>query len=185
MASFIEQHKSIIITVVLLIALISIRVYYSVAQKEEHTETIIAPLVKDLNSITPIIFVEIWGGVKYPGVYEVTDNILVIDLVNLAGGFTDNADHVFAEKNITLSKKVSSEMKVYIPFMDSNNENAKLGLINLNYATRDALISIKGIGEATADKIIAHRPFLDWEDLKQRTEIRSDIIQILKDSSTI
>lgn len=184
MASFIEQHKSIIITVVLLIALIFIRVYSS-AQKEEHAETIIAPLVKDLNSNTPIIFVEIWGGVKYPGVYEVTDNILVIDLVNLAGGFTDNADHVFAEKNITLSKKVFSEMKVYIPFMDSNNENAKLGLINLNYATREALISIKGIGEATADKIIAHRPFLDWEDLKQRTEIRGDIIQILKDSSTI
>ncbi len=184
MASFIEQHKSIIITVVLLIALIFIRVYSS-AQKEENAETIIAPLIKDLNSSTPIIFVEIWGGVKYPGVYEVTDNILVIDLVNLAGGFTDNADHVFAEKNITFSKKVSSEMKVYIPFMDSNNENAKLGLINLNYATREVLISIKGIGEATADKIIAHRPFLDWEDLKQRTEIRSDIIQILKDSSTI
>lgn len=185
MASFIEQHKSILITLVILIAIISFRISSSTGELQPQNKMVGSPQTEGISSLAPLIYVEIWGGIKNPGVYEVTDNILVIDLINLAGGYTDNADQVFAEKNITFSKKVDSEMKVYIPFIDPNNESMGMRLINLNYASREVLISIKGIGEVTADKIISKRPFSDWEDLEQKTEIRKDLIQILKDSATI
>lgn len=185
MASFFEQHKSVIITLIVLVVIVLIRINSSTGQNEPESDMLKAHQIENAPSQIRSVFVEIWGGIKNPGVYEVTDNILVIDLINLAGGFTDNADQIFAEKNITFSKKVASEMKVYIPFIDPNNEGYNKGLINLNYATREVILSIKGIGEVTADKIISKRPFLDWEDLKERIEIRNDLIQILKDSATI
>lgn len=42
------------------------------------------------------------------------------------------------------------------------------GLLDLNSATRAELISLPGIGEAYADKIIANRPFHDKGELVRK-----------------
>jgi len=55
-------------------------------------------------------FVEIKGAVKKPGVYEVTEENRINDIVNLAGGFTKKA----YTKNINLSRKVSDELVIYV-----------------------------------------------------------------------
>ncbi len=57
-----------------------------------------------------LIFVDIKGAVKNPGVYEVAKNSIVNDIVNLAGGFSKNA----YKNNINLSKKVTDEMVIYV-----------------------------------------------------------------------
>ena len=56
------------------------------------------------------MYVDIKGNVKNPGVYEVTSNNIVNDVINLAGGFTKNA----YTKNINLSKKVTDELVIYV-----------------------------------------------------------------------
>ena len=56
-------------------------------------------------------YIDIKGFVKKPGVYEVTADNIVNDCIKLAGGLLKNADTT----TINLSKKVSSEMVIYIP----------------------------------------------------------------------
>lgn len=54
--------------------------------------------------------VDIKGAIKNPGVYEVSNNAIVNDIIKLAGGLKSNASTKF----INLSKKVSNEMVIYI-----------------------------------------------------------------------
>jgi len=55
-------------------------------------------------------YVEIKGAVKNPGVYEVTSNNIINDVVTLAGGLNKNA----YTNNINMSRKVSDELVIYI-----------------------------------------------------------------------
>lgn len=54
--------------------------------------------------------IDIKGAVNNPGVYSVDSNITVNDVINIAGGLTDNADTSL----INLAKKVSDEMVIFI-----------------------------------------------------------------------
>ena len=72
------------------------------SKKEEKIETEIKEPQK--------VFVDIKGAVNNPGVYEIEENKKVIDVINLAGNFTDNADTSL----INLAKKVTNEMVIII-----------------------------------------------------------------------
>lgn len=54
--------------------------------------------------------VDIKGAIKKPGVYELNSDQKVIDVVNLAGGFSEDADSTL----VNLAKKVTDEMVVII-----------------------------------------------------------------------
>ena len=131
--------------------------------------------------------VEIKGEVINPGVYEVTHDNIIMDLIDLAGGLTENA----YIDNINLSKKLDEEMviivynknkidnknnsfqnkKVYIdesvqkkesvitPNNTQNTESSSVdnGLININTASKEELMKLPGIGESKALKIIEYR----------------------------
>lgn len=57
-----------------------------------------------------IIYCDIKGNVKNPGVYQMEEGEVINDLIERAGGLKKNS----YVKNINLSKKVSDEMVVYI-----------------------------------------------------------------------
>ncbi len=131
--------------------------------------------------------VEIKGEVINPGVYEVTHDNIIMDLIDLAGGLTENA----YIDNINLSKKLDEEMviivynknkidnknnsfqnkKVYIdesvqkkesvitPNNTQNSESSSVDneLININTASKEELMKLSGIGESKALKIIEYR----------------------------
>jgi len=128
-------------------------------------------------------YIEVVGSVRSPGVYKVTDNVLVMDAITLAGGYTDNADIEYVEQYIPFSKRVYPEMKIFIPYLKSMQADG-LFKLNINTATKEQLIAIKGVGEITALKIIEMRPFNSWEHLQIITGIRNDIIDSLKDAAT-
>lgn len=67
---------------------------------------------KKEENIEPIqnVFVDVKGAVISPGVYEIENNKKVIDVVQLAGGFADNAN----TSMVNLAKKVTNEMVVII-----------------------------------------------------------------------
>ncbi len=65
---------------------------------------------REENSIIELIYVEIRGEVMYPGVYKVEPNLRVIDIVNLAGGFTKDAD----EYSINKASKITDEMIINV-----------------------------------------------------------------------
>ena len=55
-------------------------------------------------------YVEIKGAVNSPGVFKVTSDNIINDVISMAGGLKNNA----YTKNINLSKRVSKEMVVYV-----------------------------------------------------------------------
>ena len=56
------------------------------------------------------IYVDIKGEVKRPGVYEVNKNMIVNQVIEKAGGLTENADTEY----LNLSKKVTDEMVIIV-----------------------------------------------------------------------
>ena len=56
------------------------------------------------------IYVDVKGAVKKPGVYEIEEDKKVIDVLDLAGGLTENAD----TSMINLAKKIYNEMVIII-----------------------------------------------------------------------
>lgn len=106
-----------------------------------------------------IIYVHVCGQVKEPGVYQVEEGSRIYDAVQLAGGLTDEA---FGEA-VNLAKIVTDGEQIRIPdnteaeqFLIAERQTES-GLINLNFATKEQLMTLTGIGEARAKDIIAYR----------------------------
>lgn len=109
------------------------------------------------------------GEVKNPGVYEITEQTRIIDLVNLAGGFTENADPDFLNSDLNLSALVKNEDHVFIKAKGIANQgsvqSSSTEFVNINTASMADLMELPGVGESTAQKIIDARPFTAIEGL--------------------
>lgn len=121
-------------------------------------------------STEDLICVFVCGAVVNEGVYYLPERSRVIDAVNAAGGFSEDADRAYVNQ----AKYVGDEEKLVIPTLEEAQElrsaeksisrgiNADEtetddGLININTASRKELMEIPGIGESKADRIIAYR----------------------------
>ncbi|MGN0143967.1 MAG: helix-hairpin-helix domain-containing protein, partial [Clostridium sp.] len=143
------------------------------------------------------IIVEIKGEVKHPDVYTLDENSIINDLINLAGGVTENADL----SSINRAKKLQDHEMIYIA--DKNNEkapedaissktdsteNAKQ-IININSATIEELKSINGIGESKAKSIVEYREqtggFKSVEEIKNVDGIGEKMFEKIKESITV
>ena len=81
--------------------------------KEEETKDEAIQTVED-EELLKNVYVDIKGAVQNPGVYEVQEDKKVIDVVEMAGGFTEKAD----TSMINLAKKVANEMVIIIYTID-------------------------------------------------------------------
>jgi competence protein ComEA len=123
-------------------------------------------------------YIEIMGQVANPGVYEIAGNKLVIEAIELAGGYSSNADLTFVHRSISLSSLVIPTQKIYIPAIGEDyaptnlNSSTLTNLkINLNTSDRTTLMTISGVGEVTADKIIEIRPIKSMDDLNNLSNV--------------
>lgn len=78
--------------------------------QQQIEELIVEKPEEPVETIPANIYVDIKGAVLNPGVYEIEDGKKVIDVIQLAGGLTDQADTTL----INLAKKVTNEMVVII-----------------------------------------------------------------------
>lgn len=116
-----------------------------------------------INDEEEYIYVDIKGEVINPNVYKIQKGLRVIDVINLAGGLTEESD----TSNINLSKIVTDEMVIVIKsknneevYIDSDvdiNNNNNNQLIDINTCTIDELLTLPGIGESKANNIIEYR----------------------------
>lgn len=123
------------------------------------------------------IVVDIKGEVKAPGIYYLSANSRVIDAVKVAGGFTAYADIT----NINLASKIEDGSIIYIFKKEISNSNK----ISINKATIDELITLPGIGEAKAKKIIDYRNkngyFNSLEELLKVEGINENLYKQIKE----
>lgn len=113
------------------------------------------------------MYVHLSGEITYPDVYEVKQGMRLKELINLAGGFTENAD----VKMVNLALLLDDQMKITIPkIIEATDKNeTETGMININTADYTLLMKLDGIGEVKAKAIVAYRekhgPFKTIEEI--------------------
>lgn len=127
---------------------------------------------------SPTIAVHVSGAVAAPGVYELEEGARVADAVELAGGFLEGA----AENALNLARVLNDGEQVVVPTAEEHAAQQTAaealggaagvgGKVNINTASAEQLDTLPGVGESTAQKIIADReangPFSSPEDLKR------------------
>ncbi|MBY6916871.1 competence protein ComEA [Clostridium botulinum] len=147
--------------------------------------------IKDKN-----IVVEIKGEVKTPDVYELNDESIVKDIIEIAGGLTEEADI----SNINRAQKLKNHELIYIHNKNEVKENLSYsqntvtksdssGKININCAQLEELKNLNGIGEAKAKRIIEYREnigaFNSVEDIKNIDGIGEKSFEKLKEQIEI
>ena len=119
------------------------------------------------------IQVHIIGEVQNPGVYALPIDSRVQNVINAAGGFTNDANITALNLAAPLEDGVRMQVPVRIQTeilttTKSNDEStpskptsqaadSQSVLVNINYADQAALETLSGIGPVTAQKIIAFR----------------------------
>lgn len=173
--------------------------YYSVSENttsnlclgEENT-------VDDIEETKESIYVSILGEVSSPGVYVMPEGSRTYELINEAGGATENADTA----RLNLVSLLEDGMQITIPSYEADKESptegptlvltdntesegSKRALVNINTASISELTTLTGIGTTRAEAIINYRDsvgkFEKCEDLMNVTGIKQGIYDKLKD----
>lgn len=160
-----------------------------------------------------LIYVHICGAVSNSGVYEVKENSRVIDLVDCAGGMTKDA----AKDYMNLAQVVTDGERIYIPTkeeikeltlleamngsqsegetaevsiaQDNSQSNHSSGLVNINEASKEQLMTLPGIGESKANSILRYREqngrFSTIEDIMSVNGIKEGVFGNICDYITV
>ena len=141
------------------------------SKKEESVEettvvemTVLAEKTEDSTTQETVIFVDIKGAVKNPGVYQMKVGDRVKDALDAAGGLTAEAD----SQKVNLAQRVEDQMVIVVPKVGeegaaaipagaTSKEATKEGKVNINTATVEELKTLKGVGEKKAEAIIEYR----------------------------
>ncbi len=113
------------------------------------------------------IYVDISGEVKDPGVYKVTTETRLFEVIDMAGGLTVKAD----TNSLNRAEKVTDGQKVIVRAIGETNdqgydpydqnydgeEDVSGGKVNINIADMEALQILPGIGPQRAKSIIDYR----------------------------
>lgn len=153
-------------------------------------EEVFDTILESEESVT--IYVYVCGAVENPNVYQVDAGSRLFEVIELAGGFTAEAD--CASLNLARNVVDGEQIVVYTLEETANgmtvvSENGTAqsgsGLVNINTASLTELTSISGIGESRAQAIIAYREknggFASIEDIKKVDGIKDGLFAKIKD----
>ena len=133
----------------------------------EETEVVVTTVLAEKTEVSTtqetVIFVDIKGAVKNPGVYQMKVGDRVKDAIDAAGGLTEEAD----SQKVNLAKRLEDQMAIVVPKVgeeaeeipagETRKEATKEGKVNINTATVEELKTLKGVGEKKAEAIIEYR----------------------------
>ena len=200
MIEFFKQRKIVIIIGILVIILIGWKIYDSKNFEEVYSDEILTSNSKDSvkensqrnekgkneDEEEAMMAVHVTGEVKNPGVVKVKEGSRIQDIIEKAGGLTENADIT----EVNLAFVVEDGMKVRIPSNDDeiNKENSEKreieetnrneyitqdsgkgvivsdegidtssSIVNINTASQTELEELPGIGPSISSRIVEYR----------------------------
>jgi competence protein ComEA len=143
------------------------------------------------SSLNQVITVDIEGEVINPGIYSLPSESRIQDLIDKSGGLTDEANVDWISKFLNKAQKLSDSDKVYIPSVreEISSKNSPVGVkqlsisgkVNINTASKEELESLSGVGEKTAEKIVAGRPYNAPGDLLDKKILGNATFEKIKD----
>ena len=166
------------------------------AINETNDKTTMFGIIEQNKKIT----IHIIGEVNNPGVYTLNENSRIKDAIDNAGGQTEDADL----SKINLAYIIEDGMQIYVPSYEENkqdyiteeagegvivetliNDTHKNSKVNINLANKEKLLTLPGVGESTAQKIIDYRnkngKFKQIEELKNISGIGDSKFNNLKE----
>lgn len=192
-----EKTKRILLFCTLGLIIVFGILYWSSKQKKtqlreiepvsEIQESIVEPRITEESSRT--IGVHVTGAVMYPDqVYFMPEGSRVADAINQAGGAIEGADLSL----LNLAAYLKDGQRIRVPFA---GESMPVGegeimeqtkhLTNINSASKIELMQLPGIGETTADRILAYREehggFSSVEELMNVSGIGQSKFDAIKD----
>ena len=190
-----------IIGIVLCIIWLNLRPRRPIMQEESSisSSTLAESISSQESAKTDKIYVDLKGAVKHPGVYALDQGSRVFDLLEMAGGLTEDA----AERALNQAQHLVDQQSLYVPTMEeweaeSQGPQANLvgsqdplvsspnsGKVNINQADLAQLETLPGIGAKKAQAIIDYRTangsFHSLEDLGKVKGIGPKMLEKLKD----
>lgn len=145
------------------------------------------------------LYVYICGAINDPGVYEVPLETRVYEIIKLAGGCTPEA----ATEAVNQARLLIDGEQIKIPtreeieqgegtfeqIQESISEKSSSGKINLNTASMEELVTLKGIGVSRAQAIIQYREehgaFQNIEEIMNISGIGKSTYEKLKEQISV
>ncbi len=142
------------------------------------------------------IYIYVCGQVNNPGVYIADSDARVYQAIDLAGGVTDEAD----VSAINQAQRLHDGQMIYVPKEGETVTSLKNGtfqagessfneMININTAGLEDLMSLPGIGEGKAQKILEYRQengsFHTTEEIMNVEGIKEGTYTKFKDKITV
>ena len=139
-----------------------------------------------------LLYVHVCGAVNEAGVYPCKQGDRVFQLIESAGGFSDDA----CPEAINQAEEVEDGSRIYVPTMEEweqagkqsfmeSKEQAGDGRVNINTADAKMLCTLPGIGESKAQAILAYREekggFQSIEEIKSVSGIGNGVYSKIKD----
>lgn len=144
--------------------------------------------VIEIVNVEDTIFISIGGQIYEPGVYRVQKGISIIELIDLAGGLTMEADL----EGIDFYEIINESKQVIIPSIGDQPVEIPIepnGLVNINEASSEELQTLPGVGVILAERIITYREtisaFTTPEDIMNVSGIKEAIYESIKDDITV
>ena len=137
-----------------------------------------------------LITVHLTGAVVNPGVYHLPAGSRVYELLELGGGFSDEADRDY----INQARPLMDGEQIYVLRFDesatvSGSAAGGSAKININSAGAAELTALPGIGEVRANQIVAHREkhglFTDIKELMDVSGIGEKTFENIADLVTV
>ncbi len=137
-----------------------------------------------------LIYVQVCGAVKRPGVYELPQGSRVFQALELAGGVTQEADagSLNQAECVTdgqMIQVLTAEQAAAQEEKQAEAQPEDDGKVNLNTAAKEELMTLAGIGEAKAESILSwrkeHGSFAQIEDLMKIEGIKEGVFSKIKD----
>ena len=212
-----KRKKQAVIVVVFLFFLAAGLWYYFQGSKwigQQKTDTEMTGVLDILATEAPVtqppkqavseaeeLVVYVCGAVEHPGIYTLPADSRLYEAIAMAGGFSKEADPAYhnlarsiedGERIYILSSSETKELSAEQQVAGEEGAGASVqtnGLINLNTATAEQLMSLPGIGEARAADILAYRAkigqFTDIEELMNVSGIGEARFERVKDKITV
>ena len=186
-----KGSRVILLLVVLCVGCGRTEKVYLTSETTEETEERKTDVQETEQEENPFCYVYVCGAVASPGVYMLKDGSRVYEVIQMAGGMTEEAaaDAVNQAETVTDGQMLVVMTKEEAEAATSVQVAEESSLVNVNTATAEQLMTLPGIGQAKAASILAYREkngaFSSVEDIKQIEGIKDGVYSKIKDSITV
>jgi len=139
-----------------------------------------------------VIYIDVAGKVKAPGVYQLPEGSRVIDAITIAGGLKlgVSTTHINLARKLVDGEQVLIMKEKFISApTSSGRKSIYTGKVSLNSGSKAHFDSLPGIGPVIAQRIIDHRnkngPFATLESIQSVSGIGESIFRQISSRLTL